>query len=245
MDTQNTVSIAADQNAVIQGTKDQPTNLNASTVTTEPSFSASNEAKTEVQPQIASEIKSDNIVNPEQIELSKTVPTVAEGKIIQQPDEKTQLTNDEVVAVVQVVSKPIQGEVVTQQEKQLGRPSKFNEGMIQKAKDYLAECMIGTEIVNKKGEKVRTKKLPLIEELARLCGVDGDTIVEWCSKNEDFSAAIKAIKNLQKERIILKGFSASNPTFSIFMLKANHGMMETEKQVLIADRDVKVSITRE
>lgn len=219
MDAQNTANTVADQNVINPssdiGTNGQAENLNASNQTTTPVILASNEAKTDTQPQIASETN----INPETIGLSKTAPAVVEGEVTQQPVENQSI-------------KPLEGQIVENKPKHPGQPTKFNEGVIKKAKDYLAFSL-------------KNKNLPLIEELARICEVDSDTINNWTDKNEEFFGAIKRIKELQKERIILKGFSAKNPTFSIFMLKANHGMMETEKQVLIADRDMKVSITRE
>ena len=195
----NNSAIAPDD----KGTTSQSTEINPVQLTTDAKSTASNEAKTDSQPQIAS----DNIVNPEIInEVSKTAPAVVQ-EIIQQP--------------VEIVEK-----------RRRGQPTKYNEGMLQKAKKYLEFSL-------------HNKNLPLIEELARLCEVDTDTINNWSNESYEFFGAIKRIKELQKERIILKGFSAKNPTFSIFMLKANHGMIETEKQIQETDRSINVNITRE
>lgn len=195
----NNSAIAPDD----KGTTSQSTEINPVQVTTDAKSTASNEAKTDSQPQIAS----DNIVNPEIInEVSKTAPAVVASEV-QQP--------------VEIIPR-----------KRPGQPTKYNEKMLQKAKDYLTFSL-------------KNKNLPLIEELARLCEVDTDTINNWSNESYEFFGAIKRIKELQKERIILKGFSAKNPTFSIFMLKANHGMIETEKQIQETDRSINVNITRE
>jgi len=173
------------------------------------------------------------IATPQQTSEAQVSGVADAGELTKREEEAI------AIAVVQTAPKTQQGEIV-EDKRGVGRPSKYNEGMLQKANSYLMECLMG----EMKDEK-RTYKLPLIEELARLCEVDSETVMNWTQEDEQFFDTIKRIKELQKERIINKGFTAKNPTFSIFMLKANHGMMETEKQVLVQDRDVKVSITRE
>lgn len=204
-DTTDSKNMPVNNSAIAPDDKgtSQAIEINPVQVTTDAKSTASNEAKTDSQPQIAS----DNIVNPEIInDVSKTAPAVVQ-EIIQQP--------------VEIVEK-----------RRRGQPTKYNEGMLQKAKKYLEFSL-------------HNKNLPLIEELARICEVDTDTINNWSNEDDNFFGAIKRIKELQKERIILKGFGAKNPTFSIFMLKANHGMIETEKQIQETDRSINVNITRE
>jgi len=117
-----------------------------------------------------------------------------------------------------------------------GRLSKYNEGMIQKAQGYLDKCL---------GKVDGKRRLPLIEELARICEVDSDTITNWANKkdeegnlvNEEFFGLYKKIKNFQKEVLIQRGLTMKNPTFAIFLLKAQHDMIETEKRLLGADKN--------
>lgn len=191
------------------------------------------------QPQSSTTTPPQTSTNP-QNSPSPTAPTVPPSAGI---------TDEEAVAIAQaVVKQPLvqQGQLVEEPKKNLGgRPSKYNEGMLNKANKYIYKCLNGEPGFDKNGKRIIKQKLPLLEELARICGVDSETLMNWTKEDERFFDAIKRVKELQKERIIQKGFSATNPTFSIFMLKANHGMMETEKQVLVQDRDVKVSITRE
>lgn len=132
----------------------------------------------------------------------------------------------------------IQGEIVEDKPKHPGgRPSKYNEGMLKIAKDYLFESMKGETYKDKHGVEKRRLKMPLLEELARLCGVHGETLTEWEKEYTEFSETLKMLRELQKERIIQRGFGMGNPTFAIFMLKANHGMMETEKRILSGERN--------
>lgn len=180
-------------------------------------------------PGIMEEVKP--IVNTE-------APQVEESSADETPVEP--ITDEEAVAVAQAVTQPVmQGQIVESKPKHPGgRPSKYNERMLKIAQDYLMKC---------RGDIDGKPRMPFIEELAMLCNVDDKTINTWTEEenNTEFRATINKLKNLQKLRTIQRGFNAKNPTFAIFMLKANHGMMETEKQVLVADRDVKVSITRE
>lgn len=170
-----------------------------------------------------------------------------EPKLDTQPQvgSNSKITDEEVIAVTQAVMQPaIQGQIVETKHPG-GRPSKYNEGMYRIAQEYYISCIEGEVVKNNKGEMVRRKKMPLIEELARLCDVDHETLENWTKDNEEFFALYKKIKSHQRESLINRGFQMKNPTFAIFLLKAQHGMMESEKQILVADRDVKVSITRE
>ncbi len=140
---------------------------------------------------------------------------------------QTESENVDNIAKNEVIS----GEIVEVKEKNVGgRPSKYNEEMLMKAKDYYDLCS---------GKKDGKKRMPFIEELAMECSVNDETITEWTKidGNEEYSATIKNIKNLQKLRTVQQGYGAKNPTFAIFMLKANHGMMETEKRVLAGEKN--------
>ena len=61
-------------------------------------------------------------------------------------------------------------------------------------------------------------------------GVNDDTLNEWCKAREDFSATIKGIKDYQKMRLMGDGLLGKvNSTMAIFLLKANHNMIETQR----------------
>lgn len=103
----------------------------------------------------------------------------------------------------------------------LGRPTKYNEEVISKLKEFIAL---------KAGDQ---KSFPTKEEFAGLIGVNTDTIQEWMKVHEDFSVAIKGLEDLQKSRLMINGLLQNfNPTMSIFLLKANHGLIETSRQEL-------------
>ena len=111
-----------------------------------------------------------------------------------------------------------------------GHPTKYNEEMLAKAKDYVKRGM------------VKENGFASIEELSLILGVNDDTIVEWTKKHEEFSATIKRLKVLQKQRLMSLGLDSTyNTAMSIFLLKANHGMMETEKRILDGNLSLKHS----
>ncbi len=170
------------------------------------------------------------VIHIEPVEHEHLFTKDLEGKITCGFEGCTQLPIEETEAMT--------GEVMEVKAKHAGgRPSKYNEGMLMKAKDYYISCMEGEMAYDKKGNPIRRTKMPLLEELARLCDVHGETLENWSEENEEFFETIKKIKELQKERIIQRGFSATNPTFSIFMLKANHGFIESEKRILSGEKN--------
>lgn len=99
------------------------------------------------------------------------------------------------------------------------RPTKYNEEILKKTNDYLMKSITETDTH------------PTIIELSLILGVDDDTIVEWCKIYKEFSASIKAIKKLQEQRLQFNGLNGKfNNTMSIFLLKCNHGYIETSRQ---------------
>jgi hypothetical protein len=76
--------------------------------------------------------------------------------------------------------------------------------------------------------KVTENKTPYIEEFAvKYMDVDDETVLEYAKRWPSFSAALKKLKTLQKFNL-LEGSGA----MQIFQLKANHGMIETEKKIV-------------
>lgn len=102
-----------------------------------------------------------------------------------------------------------------------GRPTKYDETIQKKADIYYDMCLEGSEI------------LPSIEGLSLYININRDTIYEWIKIHPIFSDTYKKIMELQKKIIQEKGITGIfNPAVSIFMLKANHGMIETSRTEL-------------
>lgn len=108
-----------------------------------------------------------------------------------------------------------------------GRPTKFNATVVRITKKYVQD-------------HINQKVFPTVEELSvEFLNVDDDTVVEWTRPHEaddeklaalraQFSATIKRLKAYQKRHLIVQGLSGKvNTTMSIFLLKANHGFIET------------------
>ena len=89
------------------------------------------------------------------------------------------------------------------------------------------------------GEKAT---IPFIEELAMILDRDDETIQLWAEKEKDgvlehpeLHESIKQLMNIQKLRLKQRTLGRYNPTGAIFQLKANHGMIETEKKIVSGD----------
>lgn len=117
-----------------------------------------------------------------------------------------------------------------------GRPSSYDDSFIDKVDEYILTT--GRE----------STELPTVEGFARYINVDSDTINNWAeAKDEEdnrihpeFFGAIKVLKSRQREQLMndgLYGGKEVNSTMAIFLLKANHGMIETEKRILANDVD--------
>lgn len=105
-----------------------------------------------------------------------------------------------------------------------GRPTDYNQTLVEEVKKYL------------KSTGRQQTELPTMEGLAGYFEVNTDTLVEWAKLYPAFSAAIKELKEKQKEQLMndgLYGGKEVNSTMAIFLLKVNHGMIETEKKMMV------------
>lgn len=100
----------------------------------------------------------------------------------------------------------------------MSKPSLYNPSYIEKIEEYLATT--GRE----------QTELPTREGFAKLLGVHRDTVNEWEHNNPEFKEALKKIDDYQKVQLMndgLYGGKEVNSTMAIFLLKANHNMVET------------------
>jgi len=103
------------------------------------------------------------------------------------------------------------------------------------------------ELVRKANEYLSTTgrsqtSLPTIEGLALYLDLDDDNVNEYSKRYTQFHATIKRLKSKQKNQLIddgLYGGKEINAGMAIFLLKANHGMIETEKRILVGGEDNK------
>lgn len=110
------------------------------------------------------------------------------------------------------------------------------EEILKKVNLYYAWC---------KGKVNGRQHMPYLEELCdeEYLDIDDTTLVNWTAKAHDphlHSKLITAVSRIwmrQKYWLKVKGLAASNSSFYIFLLKANHGMIETERQIQSGDKD--------
>jgi hypothetical protein len=102
----------------------------------------------------------------------------------------------------------------------VGRPTKYNAGMIQKMEDFVLSM-------------AREQTIPTIPGFAYSVGVCEDTIHEWKSKHKKFSESIKKLLAVQCTMLQTLGLSqVYSAPMSIFLLKNNHGFKDrTEQEV--------------
>ena len=101
---------------------------------------------------------------------------------------------------------------------------KYKPELVNEVDEYLQSC--GRE----------QTKLPTVEGFALLLGVNDDTLVEWAKKYPEFAPAMIKLKMSQKLQLMddgLYGGKEINQAMAIFLLKANHGMVETSRQELV------------
>lgn len=99
-----------------------------------------------------------------------------------------------------------------------GRPSKYDEHLIDTMRTYVGRC-------------VEDNVLPTVEGFACIVDVDADTVGAWSKKHKRFLGALKKLKTTQcqmLEQSLYKG--GSNAAGPIFLLKNNHGFKDRTEQ---------------
>ena len=105
----------------------------------------------------------------------------------------------------------------------MGRPTKYNPSILVETRKYLKQIW-------------EAGSMPTIEGLCEKLDINTDTAWEWGKKYKLFSDAIKRLMDIQRKRLIEDGMYGGrevNSTMAIFLLKANHNMIETERKMLV------------
>lgn len=114
-----------------------------------------------------------------------------------------------------------------------GPPCKFCDdrtNIISKVNLYIEKC---------NGNLDGKVQVPYIEELCLVLGIHTDTLADWMNPPDtshihevaELIRAYKSIKMMQKLRLMQTTLT-NTATGAIFQLKANHGMVETEKTLI-------------
>lgn len=103
---------------------------------------------------------------------------------------------------------------------------KYPDNIVELTEEYINRC--GNEQM----------ELPTVEGLAITLNVDDDTLNDWAKKHEEFARIFKKLKMFQKVQLInggMYGGKEVNQAMFIFLLKVNHGMIETSRTELSGD----------
>ena len=101
---------------------------------------------------------------------------------------------------------------------------KYPSDIVEQTRAYIDSC------------SMEQMEIPTVEGLALLLDVNDDTLVEWAKIHDDFKHVYDRLKMKQKVQLINGGAFGGkdvNGSMFIFLLKANHGMIETEKKMLV------------
>ena len=117
-----------------------------------------------------------------------------------------------------------------------GRPTKYNDKILEKAEQYLLECVDTTEqVVTGESEKFTSYKekikvnLPTIEGLAVYLNIHRDTLYQWEKEHPDFSDIIERLRGSQIKSLVNNGLSGDyNPTIAKVLL-SKHGYSEKQE----------------
>lgn len=98
-----------------------------------------------------------------------------------------------------------------------GRPTEYKTDLPDKLRSYTKDCL-------------SKQRIPWLEEFCNNNEISDRTLRDWCKTQEEMSEAREHLMMVQrmilKQLCISKGTHAAGP---IFLLKANHGFIETEK----------------
>lgn len=111
-----------------------------------------------------------------------------------------------------------------------GRPTKYKKEYPQLVLEYIKECQ------NK-------EELPFVVEFAHRIGVNKDTIYQWCKINKGFSDSIRVLNEASELMLVKSGIKRKyDPSFARFILAANHGYVETSKQINEGQQPVTIQV---
>lgn len=113
----------------------------------------------------------------------------------------------------------------------LGRPTEYNEEILNKAKEYLESCT----------DTDKGVKLPSIEGLARYLQIARSTLYLWEKEHQDFSDILEDIKTEQAERLINNGLSGNYNSTITKLILTKHGYSDkTESDVTSGGKPIPI-----
>src|SRR3972149_2424456 len=101
------------------------------------------------------------------------------------------------------------------------KPTKYTPELLKKIDEYLSEAV------------PTNMRIPTVEGLCLKLGINRDTAYDWAKKYKQISDTLELIKVKQKEYLTEVGIFGGkeiNSNIVALFLKANHGMIETERK---------------
>ena len=115
---------------------------------------------------------------------------------------------------------------MAEEEKQIGRPSIFNQEMIERAQEYVwffQQPKSAEEMEND------VEVIPSVAGLALYLGVARSTLYEWGKQNKDFSDTLASLQDVQEVSLLNGGLRGRfNAQISKLAL-ANHGYSDKQE----------------
>jgi len=100
-----------------------------------------------------------------------------------------------------------------------GRPTKYNDEILEKAKDYVAN------------HKNYDDPVPIVAGLALLLGVRKSTIYDWATQEDkkDFSDTLAALQQKQEHVLVSKGITNEHNAVITKLMLSNHGYTDKKE----------------
>jgi len=135
-----------------------------------------------------------------------------------------------------------------------GRPTKYKPEYCQKIIEFFDRPLVEhkpKEVIHPKLGVVsimeeRGTDLPLFQDFAHELSVHTDTLLEWCTKHEEFSVSYKRAKELQAKHLITNTMQNRYATsFAIFTAKNIMGWRDKQEIEQTTNQNVTITIDGE
>ena len=115
---------------------------------------------------------------------------------------------------------------MTEENKAIGRPTLFNQELIDRAKEYVAQFMIPESEKNMENE---VEVIPSVAGLALYLGVSRSSLYNWGDENKEFLDTLASLQDVQEVSLLNGGLRGRfNAQISKLAL-ANHGYSDKQE----------------
>ena len=111
----------------------------------------------------------------------------------------------------------------------VGRPSKYNKAILEKANSYLTEW-------EEEGDMI-----PSVEGLSEFINIARSTLYKWSNEKKEFSDILESINTKQQKVLINKGLSGLFNSNITKLVLGKHGFSDKQEQAVKTDMNLIVS----